>query len=140
MSSPRYEDVIALIRLLLQGASAVNDVIQGRVQGPNLIDSDAQSVELPVVVVDPFSGVGQYQPAGPHALTVYVYAYHEGSLGSALSLYDDVFDALQAKRLFDPDGKIPIAGTSRETSRPITGFNDKIKAHFARGVWAVTVM
>lgn len=143
MASINFNDLIALIRLAVQSSTAthaalggktLNEAIGGRVVGAALLDADAQTIQLPAIVLDLFGGGAEYSFA-LEADTVYVYAYSDESQGAATDLYEAFVSVLQGTRLYDPDGHIGGAGYAYEQSRPISGPNEKLKSWFARGVW-----
>lgn len=146
MPTPSFDDALALVRrhLTTDGTtyaalgSTLNAALVGRVMGPNLNDADAVNIPRPCVILDPAGGATEYG-RGRASFLLYLYAYSDESLGAAIRLYDAVFTSLHGSRLYDPDGAIPTAGTARELVRPFSGYNDKAKAHFARGNWTITL-
>ena len=139
------EDVIGLIRLAVQTSSATQSrlsgqslttALGGRVFGPALVDADAGTVERPCLIVDVNGGEREYGGA-VESVYVNLYAYADDGAGKALALYDAAYSILEGVRLVDPDGAISIKGVMRETVRPLQGFNDTMKSHYARGTWRV---
>lgn len=140
-SSPA--DLIALVRVAIYGSSTtfaglgvktLNAYVSGRVQPPALIDADAQTIDLPLIVVDPRDGGRTEYAGGYSSIPFQVYAYAK-TQGEAWAIYDAAFQILQAARLWDPSGVITMAGACRQMGPPDIGFNDRTKAHFARGSW-----
>jgi len=129
-------DGLILARLALRANAALDAAVDGRVFGPHLIEADAGSLERPCVIVDLLSGGAEYH-SGSEALTAYIYAYDDRSQGNAMEIYDLIYAALQGTRLIDSESNVTAAGYAQEVSRPITGYNDQVRAHFARGVWTL---
>lgn len=141
----RNEDIIALIRHIVQtdatthtplSGRTLTAEIAGRVFGPSLVDADAQTVERPCLIIDPVSGSAEYGAGGSVAEVQFnLYAYSDVGAGHAMALYDAAFAVLNGARLYDSSGVISAAGVARETLRPAHGHNDTMKSWFARGTW-----
>ena len=145
MASVSFNDILELMRLVVQSSTethaaldgkTLNEYIEGRVVGPHLLDADSGSFKRPCIVLDLFSGSEEYSFA-LQASTVYVYAYDDQSMAQATDMYEAFNKVMQGTRLFDPSGNNPFAGYGHETSRPISGPNERLKTWFARGVWIV---
>lgn len=136
-------DFIALVRRAVQndstaranlGGVSLTTKVGGRVIPADLVDADASTIDLPVIVLDLIDGGSAEFHGGIQRLVLHVYAYSKVK-GDAYALYDAFWNILQAERLFDPSGAITLAGMMRETERPTPGYNEVVKASFARGTW-----
>jgi hypothetical protein len=132
--SASVEQLVALLRSHLLADAAVREIVGGRVHGAHLQDADARTVAYPLVVLELEGG---YTSAAStyQNVTVYLYSYHRDSQGEAVRLYDAVHAALQQQTL-RRDG-VPLAGYCMETARPDYGWNERARAWYARGLWAV---
>jgi hypothetical protein len=128
------EQLVALLRHHLLADSAVAAIVGGRVHGAHLQDADARTVAYPLTVLELEGGFTRTASAYQN-VTAYLYAYHRDSQGEALRLYDAMHAALQ-HQLLRRDG-VPVAGYCMETARPDYGWNERCRAWYARGLWAV---
>ena len=106
--------------------------------GDNIVTSHdfdpSTPLTYPRVILDFDSGSGRYQ-GGLQQWIVDIYAYSDESQDQADALYDVLYPALQAARLWDPSGAISAAGYAREVERPESGYNNQTRSWFARGSW-----
>lgn len=127
------KDVKALLRQHLLADSSVTELVGSRIRTEHAQDPDT-ALTYPLVILDLEFGTGGYQ-GGWQRWTVDIYCYSDESQAVADTLYDAVYLALQANRLFKPG--ISARGLAREVERPESGYNDEVRAWWVRGVWTV---
>lgn len=128
-------NIAALLRGFLLAKASVTDKVGDNIVTAHNFDPST-ALDYPRVIVDLTSGTGRYQ-GGLQAWNVEIYAYSDESQDEADAVYDAVYLALQAERLYDEGGTISAAGSAREVERPIPGYNEQTRAWFARGTWIV---
>lgn len=131
------QDVLFLLRLALLENAGVSALVGPNVRTSHVVAPDA-TLTYPLVVVSELDGFGGYE-GGLQSILVEVYAYSDESEAAARSLYDAVYSALHATRLYDPSATIAARGSARETGRPSPGWNEEVRAWYLRGVWTVVV-
>jgi hypothetical protein len=126
-----------LIIAKLLGAAAVRAIVDGRVYGEHLEDSDNPTTLMPLVVVEVRSGSTPYAAPlqeSPTELT----CWSKSSQEECDTLYGACFDALQGEYL-EIDG-IDVRGFGREVDRPNSGRAGTNRAWWARGSWRFSVI
>jgi len=127
-------DLMFLVRSTLMADSTVSSIVGARVFGAHLQDPDAGSVDFPIVVIDLVGGLAALS-SGYQLANVDVWAYSRQSAGQALRLYDACFAALH-HQLLRRDG-VQFAGYAQENLRPNQEWNEKTRAYYAHGQFAV---
>lgn len=144
-SSPA--DLVALIRAAVFASSAthagigavsLNAYISGRVQPENLIDADAKTIDLPVLIVDISSGGGLEYSGGYQRIPFRLYSYAKTS-GEAWAISSAAFSVLQGMRLVDSSGAVAMAGVARQVMPGECVYNDKMQAFAVVSSWIATV-
>jgi hypothetical protein len=125
-------DAKRLIRTFLLGKPEIVALVDDRIYGSHLQDSDVETVEFPIVVFEFLSGRASWDTA-VQAQTMEIYAYSKRSGDEASKIYDAVFDAIQHERLA-VDG-ITVKALTREVQRPVDGWNQNVRAWFSRARW-----
>jgi len=129
MPGASAEKLKMLVRHTLMEDTALSAMVGGRIYGAHLQDPDARTVEYPMVVLDFRSGTARTPTF--QIVTMDAWAYHRGSAGEALRLYDLVQAKLQ-QALLRVDG-IAVAGYAMEQTRPAEGWNENVRAYYAQG-------
>lgn len=129
-------NVLAVTRNLLLGKDSVTALVEDRIMTAHVRDPDAD-LTYPLVILDLDTGGTGYQ-GGIQQWTMYLYTYGN-SQDEADRVYDAVYLAMQAERLWDPTGAINTAGYAREINRPEPGYNEVIRSWYVRGVWSIIV-
>jgi hypothetical protein len=101
--------------------------------------ADYTSIPMPCAIIDVLGGRGGYE-GGHDVMVCEIYVYSRESQEQADTIYDQVYAALQAVRLYDGTASngsrvITAAGYARETRRPDSGYNAEVGAWYARGQW-----
>jgi len=133
MAAASAEQLKMLVRSQLMSESTITDVVGGSIYGAHLQDPDARTVPYPMVVLDfraGFANTSSYQ-----SVNMYLWAYSRENSGEALRLYDLCQAALQQQVLRKTG--ISVAGYVVEEVRPYEGWNDNVRAYFARGQFTV---
>lgn len=133
----KKREVTQLLRAFLLEQDSVTSLVSDRIRTAHVQDPDT-ALAYPLVVFDVESGRAGYQ-GGIATYTVDVYTYSDESQDVADGVYDAVFLAMQAARLWDPSGVVHAAGYVREVERPSCGWNEQTRSWYARGTWIVTV-
>lgn len=129
------EAIKQLVRTQLLGASAVTDLVSGRIYGAHFLDPDGQTPTYPLIILE-LIGAGELHYARAfQTLRMDVWCYDRVSAASALHLYGQAQDALQQQR-------VAVTGITqklviREAVRPIEGFNEAVRAYYARGEYFI---
>tara|TARA_R110000824_G_scaffold42863_1_gene125601 strand:- start:108 stop:521 length:414 start_codon:yes stop_codon:yes gene_type:complete len=121
-----------LIRTFLLGQASVTSLVDDRIFGSHLQDSDAETTEFPLVVFALLSGHAAWDTA-VQAQSVEIYAFSKRSADEASKIYDAVFGAIQHERL-SVEG-ISVKALISEVQRPVDGYNSNVRAWFSRGRW-----
>lgn len=125
------ETIKQIIRYQLLAAPAVTALVSGRIYGGHFQDPLDQSPTYPLIILE-WIGAGELQYARAfQKMRMDIWCYDRVSSASALHLYGQVQDALQAQ-LLSVDG-ITQKGYMREVVRPTEGFNNAVRAYYARG-------
>lgn len=127
-------DLKFLVRSTLMADAGVAALVADRVHGAHIQTPDTGTVEFPLVVVE-FLGGSVLSASGYQEVNADVWAYTRTSAGAALEIYDAVHAALH-QQLLRRDG-VASAGYSMEISRPEEGFNESVRAYYARGSYAL---
>lgn len=128
-------DLLALLRNHLLADDTVTDLVGDAVRTAHVVNPDA-TLEYPLVILEVTSGSSGYQ-GGIRRVNVDVYAYSDESQDAADTVYDAVYLALQAARLWDSTSTISAAGFAQEASRPVEGYNEVTRSWYARGTWTI---
>lgn len=134
MPSSNIETLLQLIRKHLLESSTILSLVDGRCYTAHFFDFDNQTVQMPLIIIDVDGGDANYSSA-TQLVKMHVYAYSRKSQAESLKIYQAAYERLNASDL-RIDG-ISLTGTAVETSRPITGYNDQIRAYFSRGSYRV---
>lgn len=137
MTQVRAETVTALVRHVLINTAAVQALVKARVRTSHVLDPQtAQGLEYPLVILD-LSGGESLGGGVVQNVNLRVWTYARESTDVALKIYDAVYGALHMQRL--SIAAESAKGTARELSRPMTGWNDKVLAHYATGIWRINL-
>jgi len=126
------QDLLQIIRSQLLEDSVVSGIVGDNILMHHSMDADAGSVPMPVIVMNADIGDSMYNRV-VQMQDIEIYAYSKISTGEALRTYEATYDVLQSARLILDN--VSARGWMRETTRPLTGYNDRIKAWYARGRW-----
>lgn len=118
-------------RCLLQNSTIVENVVD-RVHLDHFYDYEAQNTVMPAIIIDPRGGRAN-SGMSYQRLQIDVYVYDKTSSGRVEKIYDAVYQALNCTRLYHSD--TTQAGYCKELFRPLSGFNNEIKAYFRRGTF-----
>lgn len=137
MTQVHAETVPALVRHMLINNEAVQALVKARVRTAHVLDPQtAQGLEYPLVILD-LSGGESLGGGVVQNVNMRVWAYARESTDVALKIYDAVYAALHMQRLSIANEA--SKGTAREIQRPHTGWNDKVLAHYATGMWRINL-
>jgi len=139
MPASSIAELKQLIREHLIGVTAVEALVSDRVYGTHLEDADAQTVltDGPLIVFELISGNLRWH-GGVGAQAFELYAYSKRNNAEASIVYDAAVVAMQHECLQITG--IDVSAVTRETQRPLDGFNGVLDAWFVRGRWvALTV-
>lgn len=129
------ENIKQLVRSKLLDASAVTDLVSGRIYGAHFLDPDDQTPTYPLIILE-WIGAGQLQYSKAfQTMIIDIWCYDRTSSSSALHVYGQVQDALHQVRLSTTG--IAEKGVIRESVRPIEGFNEQVRAFYARGEYSI---
>lgn len=131
----QVRDAKQLVRAFLLEKDTVTALCDDRIYPSHPEDPDSIRT-YPIVILDFETGTPRYQ-GGLQQWNVDVYAYSNKGQDHADTLYDAVYLAMQAARIYDASGTITAAGSMREIERPEPGYNGQTMAHFARGTWVL---
>jgi hypothetical protein len=121
-----------LIRAFLLAKPEITALVDDRVFGAHIMDSDVESAVFPLVIVEFLSGRASWDTA-VQAQTLEIYAYSKRSADEASQIYDAVFDAIQHERL--AVAGITVRALTREVQRPVDGWNQNVRAWYSRARW-----
>lgn len=121
-----------LIRAFLLSKSEIVALVDDRVFGGHVMDSDVPTAQFPLAVFDFLSGRASWDTA-VQAQTMEIYGYSKRSADEASQIYDAIFDAIQHERL--AVSGISVRALTREVQRPVDGWNQNVRAWFCRGRW-----
>ena len=127
-------NIVQILRSLLINDSTVAGLVGDTIYTAHIYDADDGTVPMPSIIVSLESGSSMYNRAVQFQ-NYEVYAYSKISQAQATSVYDAAYSALQSTRL-NLDG-ISTKGRITESSRPVSGYNDRLKAWWVRGGWFV---
>lgn len=127
-------NVLAVIRSLLLGSSAITKLVSNRIRTAHIADADAIPLDYPFVIVAPLTGTSRYNR---HVMNTQleVYVYSKTSVDECLQVYEQLYDVLQAGRLHREG--IATKGVIRETERPREGYHDGMVAWYVRATYDV---
>ena len=134
MATSNIETLLQLVRQHLIGSPAILDLVDGRCHTSHFFDFDNETVVMPLIIVDIHGGSANYASAS-QIVGLHVYGYSRKSQAEALKIYQASYELLNAADL-RTEG-LSLTGTAVETERPLTGYNDQIRAYFARGTFRV---
>lgn len=139
----RQSDIKQLVRLALLASPEIMSRTDQRIYTSHPRTPDATTLEMPCIIIDITSGTGQYSMGSTSAL-LDLYVYTRVSDGDADALYHTVYTTLQMARLANATQSngarvLTAAGYMYETSRPVTGYNDRAGAWYALGKWRAQV-
>lgn len=125
-----------LVRAYLLEDAALRARVDGKVLSAHVESAEAQTMlqAKPLIVVELLSGFSRYF-AALQDVTMEVYAYSKASQDEANDVYDAVYTRLQHECLMVAN--IDMQGVAREIERPLEGWNDDIRAWYARGRWTL---
>ena len=130
-------ELLQLIRLKLLSTSAVTDLVGERIHTSHYMDFDNETRPLPAVIIELQGGDMNYGQKF-QSTTLYIYTYSNQNSAEATELYHQVTLALHAQEL--NHAELTLKGMIEETTRPISGYNDKVRSWFLRGSFlAMTV-
>ena len=127
-------DIVQIIRKLLVEDSAVSGMVGSNVYTAHIYDADEGTTPMPSIIVTLESGFSMSNRAVQFQ-DYEIYCYSKISQGEAMSIYDKVYDVLQSSRV--AVSGISAKGLATERIRPISGYNDRIKAWWVRAGWHV---
>lgn len=130
-------ELLQLIRLHLLSQSSVTDLVDERIHTTHFMDFDDLTRELPCVIVELAGGDMAYNQK-LQGVSLYVYCYSAQNSAQTLQLYQEVTNALHTERLHH--SALSLNGFAQETTRPIQGYNDSVRAWYCRSTYlALTV-
>ena len=118
-------------RALLQNTSIVN-AVEDRVHLDHFYSYEAQNTVMPAIIIDPRGGRAA-SGKSHQRLQIDIYVYDKQSAGRTEKIYDILYEALNCVRLYHSD--TAQAGYCKELFRPLSGYNNEIKAYFRRGTF-----
>jgi hypothetical protein len=136
MPASSTADLKQLIRTHLIADADVAALVGDRVYSAHLSDADAPTVlqDGPLVVFEMLSGVLRWH--GAVAIQTFdIYGYSKRNNAEASRVYDAVTATLQHECVRVTG--IDLAIVTRETQRPLDGYNQVLDAWFVRGRWTV---
>ncbi len=122
------------LRSLLLSNTDVSGYVGDNIHTAHIYDADAGTTPMPCIILQLESGFGMYNRAVQFQ-SYEIYAYSKISQAQAMTVYNAVYDVLQAGRLY-VDG-ITTKGLITERSRPVSGYNDRLMAWWVRAGWHV---
>ena len=136
MSSNPVE-LLQLVRLHLLSNSAVTDLVGERIHTTHFMDFDDVTRQLPAVILELAGGSMAYNQNFQSA-TMFLYCYSAQNSAQTLDLMQACKNALHAERL--AHNSIGMRGMLEESTRPIQGYNDSVRAWYCRSTYlALTV-
>jgi hypothetical protein len=129
------QDLLQIMRSQLLQDPVVMGLVGDTILMHHSMDADAGTVPMPSVILNADIGYSMYNGV-VQMQDIEIYAYSKISTGEALRVYDAVYIVLQSSRLILDN--VDARGWMRETTRPLTGYNDRIKAWYARGRWVAS--
>ena len=135
MSNPVQSEVLQqLVAAVLMGTSSVTAIVENRVVGGFVRDSDWGSLRKPALAIVVDGGEVHYTGV-LGSFPMEVWALSADSEGEARRLYDLAFAALQAGDLYVAG--IDHRGVAWEQQRPTLGWYDAGSAWYCRGRWLI---
>jgi hypothetical protein len=128
-------DAKRLLRGFLLTKPEIVDLVDDRVFGAHIMDSDIETTTFPLVVFEFLSGRASWDTA-VQAQTMEIYSYSKRSADEAAQIYDALFDAIQHERLVVAG--ISVKALIREVQRPVDGWNQNVRGWFVRGRWLLS--
>ena len=132
----KINDLKLLLRNTLLKQDSITDIVGDRIHGGHLQNPDADSAEYPLVVVSFTSGSVGFS-SGYQQVSMELWAYSRRSAGRAAELYDACFAAVHHQGL--REDSVNVAGYAAEILRPEEGWNEKIRAYYAQGMFSLRV-
>jgi len=130
-------ELLQLIRMKLLSSSDLTDLVDERIHTSHYMDFDNETRPLPCVILELAGGEMNYSQKF-QSVTIYVYAYSNQNSAQALEVYHLSTLSLHAQRINNSD--VSLSGMLEETTRPISGYNDKVRSWYVRGSFlAMTV-
>ena len=137
MSNSDPTQLLQLVRLKLLSLPAITSLVADRIHTSHFMDFDNQTRELPCIIIELVGGDVSYSSKF-QSVSMYIYGYSNNNSAEALEVYHQSFIALHAQRI--ANSSLDLTGLIEETSRPTTGYNDKVRSWYARGTFlALTV-
>lgn len=127
-------DLVQIIRQKLIEDESVSNIVGANIYTAHIYDADDGTSPMPCIIVTLETGFSMSNRAVQFQ-DYEVYAYSKISQGEAMGLYDKIYSTLQSGRLA-VDG-ISAKGLMTERTRPISGYNDRLKAWWVRAGWHV---
>lgn len=130
-------ELLQLIRLKLLSTSSVTDLVGERIHTSHFMDFDNETRKLPCIVLELAGGEMNYSQRFQQ-VSLYIYAYSNQNSAQALQVYHQTTLSLHAERI--EHASLTLKGMIEETTRPTSGYNDKVRSWYARGSFlAMTV-
>tara|TARA_B100000282_G_scaffold198765_1_gene145361 strand:+ start:9518 stop:9937 length:420 start_codon:yes stop_codon:yes gene_type:complete len=123
-------ELLQLIRLKLLESSDITDLVGERVHTSHYMDFDDVTRQLPCIILELAGGDMAYNQKLQQT-TVYIYAYSSQNSAETLNVYHKCTLALHAQRIMHES--LTLKGLMEETTRPISGYNDKVRSWYCRG-------
>lgn len=128
-----------LVRSVLLADAPLRALVNGKVFTTHVSNTEAATIlqESPLVVIDVRGGFTRF--FGQLEDTSFeLWTYSKASSDEAQDVYDKAFSLLQMVQLQATD--VDLVGTAREIARAEDGFNDELRAWYARGRWTMKAL
>ena len=123
-------ELLQLIRLKLLSTSGVTDLVGERIHTSHYMDFDNVTRPLPCIILELAGGEMAYNQRFQSS-SIYIYTYSNQNSAQALQVYHQCTLALHAERI--SHDSLTLKGMMEETTRPISGYNDKVQSWYVRG-------
>lgn len=131
---PSMQNAIAIVKKLLIDNPQITSIISDRVHTTHFYDLDNVTIKYPMIVLD-FDGGRAGYGKSHQIFDLYVYVYSDINVDQCLSIYDIVYETLQASRLYNSN--LEDIGYIRETERPKNGYNSKTMSYYSLSKYRV---
>jgi hypothetical protein len=101
------------------------------------MDFDNVTRPLPAIILEFYGGDMSYNQVVQQSV-IYVYAYSNQNNAQALQVYQQCALSLHAQRI--SHASLTLKGMLEETSRPICGYNDKVRSWYCRGTFLASIV